>query len=68
MSLDQARSGVTDLRSALERAGRELNGTIARGWIKPDIREQTLKDLRKCYEALNRALEKIGKPTSQTGF
>lgn len=62
MSLDNARSGVEELRHALAAAGSQLNGTIARGWIKQELRQETVTNLRKCYEALNRALEKIGKP------
>lgn len=64
MSLTEARSGVEQLQSALKLAGTQLNGTIARGWIKQELRQETLKDLRSCYDALNNALKKIGKPAS----
>lgn len=64
MSISEARNGVEQLQSALKLAGTQLNGTIARGWIKQELRQATLKDLRACYEMLNRALERIGKPVA----
>lgn len=61
MSIIEARNGIEQLQSALKLAGVQLNSTIARGWIKQDLRQATLKDLRACYEHLNRALTRIGK-------
>ena len=68
MSINEARNGVEKLQFALKQAGVELNGTIARGWIKQDLRQATLKNLRSCYEALNCALAKIGKPEAPSDF
>lgn len=58
MSTDTARAGIEKLRSVIATAGAELNGSIARGWIKEDLRQESLKNLRQCFDALNRALEK----------
>lgn len=59
MSTTEVRNGIEQLQAALKLAGTQLNGTIARGWIKQDLRQATLKDLRSCYEALNRALARL---------
>lgn len=68
MTVNEARSGIEQLQAALKLAGVQLNGSIARGWLKPELRQATLKDLRECYELLNRACAKIGKPEPPRDF